>query len=81
MSVIPLVKEKTWIKLESGIDAYVLKITSENKLSIGYYQNNLKAIREDVVWKNNQWEFENSGPSGSYLRGAEEAVVKGGPHV
>lgn len=81
MSIIPLVKENTWIRLASGIDAYVFNVISETKLSIGYYQNNLKAVKENVLWKNNQWEFETSGPSGSYLRGADEAIVKRGPHV
>lgn len=81
MSIIPLVKEKTWIRLASGIDAYVFNVISETKLSIGYYQNNLKAVKENVLWKNNQWEFETTGPSGSYLRGADEAIVKRGPHV
>lgn len=81
MSVIPLVKEKTWIRLGSGIDAYVFNVISENKLIVGYYQNNLKAIKENVVWQNNQWEFEVSGLSGSYLRGSDEAIVKRGPHA
>ena len=81
MSVIPLVKEKTWIRLGSGIYAYVFNVISETKISIGYYQNNRTAVKENVLWKDNQWEFESSGPSGSYLRGADEAIVKRGPLV
>jgi hypothetical protein len=79
MSVQSPVTEKTWIKLASGIDAYVLNVISENKISIGYHQNNLKAIKEDAVLQDGQWVFEVSGPSGSYLRGSDEAIVKSGP--
>lgn len=81
----PEVIESTWIKLgpqERGYDrtdAYVLKVLSPTKLSVGYHQNRLKAIKEDVIWTGTHWEFEIKGPCGSYLRGNEEAIVKRGP--
>lgn len=79
MSAVPQVNENTWIKLASGIDAYVFKVVSKQELTIGYYQNNLKAIKENVVWANGNWEFVIEGPNGTYLRGPEESLVKHGP--
>ena len=83
----PEVKEHSWIKLgpnEPGrdrLDAYVLRVYSPSKLSVGYYQNQLKAIKEDVIWTGTHWKFEIDGPCGSYLRGHEEAIVKRGPPI
>jgi hypothetical protein len=79
MSVQLPATEKTWIKLTSVINAYILNVISENKISIGCHQNNLKAIKEDAVLQDGQWVFEVSGPSCSYLRGSDEAIVKSGP--
>jgi len=79
MSNRPTVKKDDWIKIgTSRIDALVMH-TSEEHISVGYYQNHAKAIKEDVIWDGERWQFEHSGPSGSYLRGAEEAAVKRGP--
>ena len=83
----PEVKEQSWIKLgpnEPGqdlIDAYVLRVYSPTKLSVGYYQNQLKTIKEDVIWTGTHWEFEIHGPCGSYLQGHEAAIVKRGPPI
>lgn len=81
----PEVSEQSWIKL--GIDkpgrrltdAYVFRVYSPTKLSVGYFQNRLKAIKEDVIWTGTHWEFEIPGPCGSYLHGSEAAIVKKGP--
>lgn len=75
----PKVAERTWIKLANGIDAYVLCIDSGG-LSVGYHQNDKKAIREDVVWDGSRWQFRHSGQSGSYLHGQDEMIVKKGPY-
>lgn len=77
----PTVQVHQWIRIggPSGIDGIVLDIYSDGSLGVGYYQNRSKAIKDDVVWDGTQWQFKHSGPSGSYLRGAEEAVVKRGP--
>jgi hypothetical protein len=48
-------------------------------LSVGYYQNNVKAIKEDVIWKDDRWQFKCSGPNGVYLKGKDAAIVKNGP--
>lgn len=40
---------------------------------MGYYQNQLKAIKEDVIWTGTYWKFEIDEPCGSYLSGHEEA--------
>jgi hypothetical protein len=76
----PQVQKGEWIKLGSnGLDGLVLDIHNDGSLGVGYYQNRLKAIKGDVVWDGSHWQFANSGPNGSYLRGAEEAMVKRGP--
>jgi hypothetical protein len=82
MMDIPRVKEGEWIKVgPSGLDGLVLEIHSDGSLAVGYHQNRLKAIKEDVVWDGSDWQFAHSGPSGSYLHGAEEAIVKRGPRL
>jgi hypothetical protein len=48
-------------------------------VDVGYYQNCTKAIKEEVVWVDDHWEFKCSGPNGSYLHGSEETAVKRGP--
>lgn len=80
----PKVEKGDWIKIkssesDSGIDGYVLDVFSAEELGVGYYQNNIKAIKENVVWSGSHWKFKYSGPSGSYLKGHEEAIVKHGP--
>ena len=76
----PSVQINQWVQVgPSGIDAVVLDIYTDGSLAVGYYQNRLKAIKEDVVWNGAQWQFKHSGPSGSYLGGAEAAMVKRGP--
>lgn len=76
----PAVQLNQWIRIGSpGVDGVVLDIYADGSLGVGYYQNQSKAIKDDVVWDGERWTFQHSGPSGSYLRGAEEAMVKGGP--
>lgn len=79
----PAVKEGDWIiigKPKSGytVDGLVMHVGSDC-LSVGYYQNRIKAIKEDVIWNGEHWAFKYQGPSGTYLHGAEEAAVKRGP--
>ena len=79
----PAVKEGEWIAVGNPRAGYtvsglVMGVYSDY-ITVGYYQNRAKAIKEDVVWVADHWEFKCSGPSGSYLRGEEEAVVKCGP--
>lgn len=81
---LPIVKIGDWIQVKSnpdsfGIDGYVFSVVSKECLSVGYHQNGIKAIRENVIWGGEYWMFENSGPSGSYLKGPDEAIVKRGP--
>tara|TARA_Y100000588_G_C14147072_1_gene878834 strand:+ start:115 stop:351 length:237 start_codon:yes stop_codon:yes gene_type:complete len=74
------VKVGDWISVgESMIPAYVFRVISDIEVYAGYYQNDLKAIGEDFTFDGCFWRFKNSGPSGTYLRGAEAAVVKRGP--
>lgn len=77
MSSQPDVKVGEWISV-SGVDGLVMGVFPEF-LAVGYYQNHAKAVKEDVIWRNDRWEFRSSGPDASYLRGAEEAAVKRGP--
>lgn len=75
-----IVKEGEWIKVGSSkINAYVFHVFSDTEVSAGYYQNGSKAIKEDFVWDGEAWQFKYSGPSGSYLRDQEAAIVKKGP--
>jgi len=79
----PSVKEGEWIAIgdpRSGniVSGLVMGVYSDH-IAVGYYQNNAKAIKEDVVWVGDHWKFKYSGPNGSYLHGAEEAAVKRGP--
>ncbi len=81
----PEVKEGDWIIIKSeensqGINGYVFNVFSDGTLSVGYHQNDAKAIKEDVIWHGSFWKFKYSGPNGSYLRGSDEAIVKRGPY-
>ena len=78
------VKQGDWIVIKSnnitqGIDGYVFSVYSDEELSVGYYQNKEKAIKEDVVWRDGVWRFKSNGPSGAYLQGADADIVKQGP--
>jgi len=80
----PNVKKGDWIKVKAdenslGFDGYIFNIFPDGTLSVGYYQNNIKAIKEDVVWNGKHWKFKYEGPNGSYLRGPDETIVKRGP--
>lgn len=76
----PEVGEGDWIKFGNGLDGYVLKKFSETVLAVGYFQNHLKAIKENVIWDGARWEFENQkSVGGTYLSGFEERIVKAGP--
>jgi len=80
----PKVSIGDWIFMKSenglsGINGYVFNVSSEDELSVGYYQNNSKAIKEQVIWKDDRWQFKHSGPNGSYLTGRDAAIVKAGP--
>lgn len=80
----PNIREGQWIKIGNPdnfdqIDGYVFNVFPSGELAVGYYQNKLKAIKEDVIWNGEYWVFKYSGPNGSYLRGHDEAIVKRGP--
>jgi hypothetical protein len=75
----PKVKKGDWIDIGTNITGYVFGIREDGSLSVGYLQNQTKAIREVVVWDGFIWQFKISGPNGSYLRGNDEAIVKRGP--
>lgn len=74
----PSVKEGDWIIVGKNINGLVMGVYPEY-IAVGYYQNGIKAVKTDAVWKHGQWEFMYSGPDASYLRGSEEAAVKRGP--
>ena len=72
------VKSGEWIRV-GKINAYVISVISDDEVSAGYLQNDIKAIKESFVWDGQRWQFKDSGPSGSYLSGSLEAIVKNGP--
>ena len=76
----PKVKQGEWIIIGAGnLKGHVFDIHSDGSLGVGYYQNRVKAIKEDVIWDGSNWQFKYEGPNGSYLQGQEEAIVKRGP--
>ena len=78
----PEVKEKTWITFGvNNLNGYVLRVFSDTEIEVGYDQNDLKAIGENVVWTGERWDFKSQGPGGRYLRGSEERIVKEGPYA
>ncbi len=82
---VPSIRLHDWIKVKSdnddeGQDGYVFKVISNAELSVGYYQNQSKAIKENVIWTGTHWKFKNDGPSGLHLKGPDESIVKRGPN-
>lgn len=74
------VKVGDWIYVgESRIQAYVFRVISDVEVYAGYYQNQIKAIGENFILKDNSWLFKYDGLNGTYLRGAEESIIKRGP--
>ena len=63
----------------SRMYGYVLRKYSDTEIEVGYYQEKRKAIGDDMIWNGERWEFKYPGPSGRYLRGSEERIVKEGP--
>lgn len=79
--VYPTVNVGDWIKVgSSNMDAYVFCVRSEVEVAAGYYQNRLKAIKDDFVWNGQTWQFKDDTPNGSYLRGSDASLVKRGPY-
>jgi len=81
----PKIKKGSWIVIKSdenshGIDGYVFDVYSNGELSVGYYQNDTKGIKENVMWNGSFWVFKSSGPDGTYLSKTDEALVKRGPY-
>lgn len=76
----PQVLPGSWIRIGKSVDGYVFSISTDGSLEVGYYQNKLKALKETVVWNGEAWEFKYPGQNGSYLRGADEAIVMRGPY-
>ncbi len=76
MSSQPDVKVGDWISV-SGVDSLVMAVFPEC-IDAGYYQNQMKAIKQEVIWDGSHWKF-TSSLEGLYLRGLEEASVKRGP--
>ncbi|MEX0648522.1 MAG: hypothetical protein WEA56_16300 [Balneolaceae bacterium] len=76
------VREGQWIYVgENRIPAYVINVISEEEVSAGYYQNDVKAIKENFVLVDDRWEFKHKGPNGTYLKGTRyETIVKRGPY-
>ncbi|RXF00411.1 hypothetical protein [Pseudoalteromonas sp. PS5] len=71
-------KAGEWITIGDSIDGYIFSVISDAELMIGYMQNGIKPIKEKVVLSEGRWIFESSGPSGSYLREVEAAILKRG---
>ena len=70
-----------WIYVgENLIPAYILKVINPELVSAGYFQNDIKAIKENFEKVDGRWQFQSNSVGGSYLRGSDEAIVKTGPY-
>ena len=65
----PNIKPHDWITIGTR-HAVVSNIIEESddkiKVEIVYLDDKNKAINENVIWKNNKWEFEYNTPTGGY---------------
>jgi len=77
----PAVKAGDWIKIKSdekdtGIDGCVFEVLFEGEVSIGYYQDSTRTVKEEVVWNGTHWKFKYEGLVGSGTRN-RKAVIDG----
>lgn len=88
---IPQVQPGDWISIGENypyVNAVVCTIHKEKLLGDDLeivYLDGHKAINTGVVWKQNHWQFTNSGPSGGYADNFSRlsdyvAILKGGRH-
>lgn len=72
MSVKPILKPGDWITIGSGAfpkQAVVSTVYDDSNpadIEVVYLDERERAINEDMVWKENKWEFLVTGPSGGY---------------
>jgi hypothetical protein len=72
MSEKPVVKPGEWITIGKGHfgkSALVCNVYSDQAIAdieVVYLDDRDRAINDDVVWKEDHWEFKNPGPSGGY---------------
>ncbi|MEI7482887.1 MAG: hypothetical protein WCK75_11145 [Elusimicrobiota bacterium] len=66
----PNVNPSDWItigKRPSGMDAVVCVVSPESgDIEVVYKDDLGKAISDEVVWRDDHWEFKTSGASGGY---------------
>lgn len=79
MLPIPKVAPGDWVRVGWSVDAYVLSVSLDGSIDVGFYRHQMKAVRKTAVWTGEQWGFKDAGSVGSYLCGREESVVKRGP--
>ncbi len=70
MSTIPKVNLGDLISVgkDGNNKAVVSRLYEEypNRVVVVYFQNKSKYIYENVIWENDHWNFQHSGPSGGY---------------
>lgn len=72
MSDKPAVKPGDWITFGNGplsksaVVCAVYQDASLGDIEVVYLDDRDRAINEEMVWKNNKWEFKYSGPNGGY---------------
>ena len=66
----PAVNPGDWITISSGLPlkfAVVCKVNQDiADIEVVYLDDLNRAINEDMVWKDGEWQFKLSGPCGSY---------------
>ena len=82
----PEVKRGDWIEIGTQVNpfqlklhGYVLSASDSGVVEVGYYQDQLEAIRAEVTWDGTCWQFVDKSPRGTHLRGPEASVVRKGP--
>lgn len=78
------IKVGDWITIgdDSGTRTtygYVFKIYDTENLEIGYVQYSGKAVKDEVTWNGEYWNFKNPDSLGRYLHTQDEHIVLQGP--
>ena len=75
MSEKPNIKLGDWISIrgefysKNAIVCFVYKDNSFADIEVVYLDDGDRAINEDMIWKDGEWEFKISGPCGGYADG------------
>jgi hypothetical protein len=80
----PLVRAGDWVRISSPRplgrkQGYVFAVHEDQTISVGYLDNKGTAVKENLFWNGEYWEFINPDPDTSYLQESDRAIVESGP--